>query len=195
MIESLIAKWGYLAVGIGTFLEGETVLIAGAAFSHRGLLSLPWVIVAAIVGSIAGDQLWFHVGQRFGERILRRNERWQRRAERVQGRLRRRGWIFVLGFRFIYGIRTVTPVFLGASGYPSTRFLLLNLVGGVVWAVSFGALGWALGASLEVLVARTVRIEEIVAATLAVGLALWLVHRHFFRRAQTEPPAPDEGDS
>jgi membrane protein DedA with SNARE-associated domain len=195
VIEALIARWGYLAVGVGTFLEGETVLIASSALAHRGLLSLPWVMIVAFVGSVSGDQFWFHIGRRFGAKIIRRRERWRRHSERVQRQLRRFGWVFVLGFRFVYGIRTVTPVFLGTTGYPSGRFLILNAIGGAIWAASFGTLGWALGASLELVISRTARIEEIVAATLVVVVAAWLVGRRFFRRSRTEPPSQTtEGD-
>ena len=40
-LEELIVRWGYLAIGFGVFLEGESVVILGGALAHRGLLSLP----------------------------------------------------------------------------------------------------------------------------------------------------------
>ena len=46
-LESIVDTYGYLAVLLGTFLEGETILVLGGFAAHRGYLALPWVIVAA----------------------------------------------------------------------------------------------------------------------------------------------------
>ena len=136
MLETLIVKWGYVAIAVGIFMEGESVLILGGALAHRGLLSLPLVMLTAFLSAFAGDQFWFHMGRRFGRPLLARHPKWQVRAGAVQTRLQRYGDIFVFGFRFIYGIRTVTPALLGMSEYPRARFAMLNLVGVAVWSVS-----------------------------------------------------------
>jgi membrane protein DedA with SNARE-associated domain len=41
MLESLIDTYGYPAVLVGTFFEGETVLVLGGFASHRGYLACP----------------------------------------------------------------------------------------------------------------------------------------------------------
>ena len=51
LLEELITTYGYAAVGIGSFLEGETVLVLGGLAAHRGYLELPWVIVYAFLGT------------------------------------------------------------------------------------------------------------------------------------------------
>jgi membrane protein DedA with SNARE-associated domain len=90
----------------------------------------------------------------------------------------------VFGFRFAYGLRTITPVVLGATGYPSGRFLVFNLLGASLWACVFGVLGFALGASLAQLLGRAGRVEEIAAAAALVTLALWALHRVIAARAR-----------
>jgi membrane protein DedA with SNARE-associated domain len=177
MLESLLARFGYWAVLIGSFFEGEAILIAGGALAHRGLLLLPWVMLAAFVGSVAGDQLWFQLGRRYGRPFLERRPAWQARVSTIQGWLDRYGNAFVFGFRFIYGIRSVTPAVLGASGYPHKRFVCLNLAGGAVWAVLVGAGGWALGAALTRLLERAAHAEELLGVGCAVVLAGWLAWR------------------
>ena len=87
-----------------------------------------------------------------------------------------------MGFRFVYGIRTVTPVFLGADGYPAGRFVALDVVGGLAWKLSLGGLGWALGASLETVLQRATRVEEVLGAAVAGAFALWVVARWVQRR-------------
>jgi membrane protein DedA with SNARE-associated domain len=148
MFETLILRWGYLAIGIGTFFEGESIVIAGGALAHRGLLSLPWVMVAAAVGSVSGDQFWFYMGRRFGAPLLTRRAHWRERVKRAQQFIQRWGTIYVLSFRFIYGVRTISPLLLGASHYPRLRYAVLNLIGGVTWACCFSAAGWGVGAGI-----------------------------------------------
>jgi membrane protein DedA with SNARE-associated domain len=182
MMESFLLRWGYLAIGAGTFFEGEAILIAGGALAHRGLLSLPLVMLAAFVGSVAGDQVWFQAGRRFGRPFIERRPRWKTRATRAEVWVARYGALFVFGFRFIYGIRTITPLFLGASAYSMKHFALLNVLGGAAWAVVFGGAGWALGASMETLLQRTTRLEELVGAVVVVAFGMWLVSRMVQRR-------------
>ena len=64
MIEELISRWGYLGFAVGTFFEGETVLVVGGALAHKGLMSLPGVALSAFMGSLLGDQFWFLIGWR-----------------------------------------------------------------------------------------------------------------------------------
>lgn len=182
MLEAFVARFGYLAIGVGTFLEGETVLLAGGAFAHKGLLSLPGVIVAAFAGSLAGDQLWFFIGRRYGRPFVERRPRWKAQAARIDGFLARFGTAFVLGFRFLYGLRSVTPLFLGASGYPALRFALFNAIGAAAWAVGFGVGGWALGATLATVLQRSVHVEEALLGAVVLVAAGWAASRALRRR-------------
>jgi membrane protein DedA with SNARE-associated domain len=185
MLEALIARWGYLAVVAGTALEGETILVAAGALAHRGDLSLPLVMLCAFAGSVAGDQLWFYVGRRYGEPFLKRRPAWNQRALGVQRYLLRFGDGFVVGFRFVIGFRSVTPALLGSSGFSPRRFAVLNVLGGAVWSVTVGGAGYALGAALAKLLARAARLEELLGLALAVALVAAAAWREWRRRAET----------
>lgn len=181
-MEEFIAHWGYLAILAGTFFEGEAVLLLAGAMAHSGLLSLPWVMVAAFTGSLLGDQLWFHVGQRYGKPFIAKRPHLAARTEAVQKWLHRYGMAFVISFRFMVGLRSVTPVLLGASDYPLRRFAPLNIVGGAVWAVCFGYAGYGMGAGLKAAMGRRPHIHEhaLIGITLALilaGLITWRVRR------------------
>lgn len=187
MLEALVVRWGYLAVVLGTFLEGETILVAAGALAHRGALSLPLVMLCAFAGSVAGDQLWFQLGHHYGPPLLDRHPAWKARAGAVQARLLRFGSFFVLGFRFIVGVRTVTPALLGASGYSRVRFAWLNALGGALWSVAVGAAGYALGAVVTRLLARAAHAEELLALALLVPLLLVTLWRVVRRRVARTP--------
>jgi membrane protein DedA with SNARE-associated domain len=149
------------------------------------VLSLPLVIGVAFAGSVAADQFWFHVGQRFGRPYIERKANLQRHARRIEAWLRRYGNAFVFIFRFLYGLRTVTPVVLGATGYPRARFVAINCLGAALWASVFGLAGWALGASIAQALGRAGRAEEIAAAAVIVTLGLWGAH-HLLRARKSE---------
>lgn len=188
MLESLIIRWGYLAIAFGIFLEGESVLILGGALAHRGLLSLPLVMATAFLSAFAGDQFWFQMGRRYGRPLIARHPKWLARVLAVQTRLERYGDVFVFGFRFIYGIRTVTPALLGMSEYPRSRFLVLNFFGVAVWSVAISYAGWALGAAFQQIMDRAVHVQKMVGIVLAAGLVAWLIYA-FIRRRRKQDPA------
>lgn len=122
----LLQQYGYLIVLLGTFLEGETILILGGFAAHRGYLSLPWVILIAFCGSLAGDQLWFFLGRRHGKAILKRNPFWQTRVRKVTDLFRRYHTPVIVAFRFFYGLRNLTPFVLGMTSVPAVRFFCLT---------------------------------------------------------------------
>ena len=71
-LEILVSAYGYPALFIGTFLEGETILVIAGFLAHRGYLELPWVIVIAFLGTFSGDQFYFWLGRTKGVRFLTR---------------------------------------------------------------------------------------------------------------------------
>ena len=58
-LQSIIENYGYAAILIGTFLEGETILVLAGLAAHQGYLELTGVIFSAFLGSLCGDQLFF----------------------------------------------------------------------------------------------------------------------------------------
>lgn len=173
-LEELVVRWGYLAIAAGIFFEGESVLILGGALAHRGLLSLPLVMLVAFLSAYAGDQFWFQMGRRYGRPVLERRPKWHARMAVVQSRLTRYGDVFVFGFRFIYGIRTVTPVLLGMSDYPRLRFAAINLAGVLVWSIAISYAGYALGAAFTTVMADAMQYQQRAGALIAGVLAVWL---------------------
>ena len=72
MLRDLVYHYGYLAIFIGPFLEGETILALGGFAAHQGLLQLHLVMLSAFCGSLLGDQLFFFIGRIYGNRILKK---------------------------------------------------------------------------------------------------------------------------
>ena len=176
MLESLIQQYGYLAIAVGTFAEGETVLLLGGFAAHRGYLDLAGVIAAAFVGSLCGDTLYFEIGRRKGMAFLERRPAWKKHVARVLTMVHSHQTLLILSFRFLYGIRTVAPFAIGASGVPLRRFLVLNVVSAALWASAFGTLGYLLGNTLQAVLGDIERYERGVFAAIvfaSIAIAAW----------------------
>ena len=184
MIEQFVQTWGYAAVFAGTFLEGESVLIAAGFAAHRGMLDLEIVFAVAAFGSFLGDQFCYLLGRRHGGRIMRRFPGFRRRAARVRVLLRRHQLPFILSVRFLYGLRVAGPIAIGMARIPWVRFLALNALGAVVWAILIGGAGYFFGAVLEVMLADLRRHEGwMLVAILGIGVCTAVVF--FLRRTET----------
>jgi len=191
-LESLIETFGYLAILIGTFLEGETILVLGGFAAHRGYLALPWVILAAFIGSLCGDQLFFYLGRKHSQMILAKRQSWKGRIERAQKLLDRFRTPLVLAFRFLYGLRTVAPFVIGMSPVPTRRFIFLNAVGALVWAVAIGSASYLFGHTMEIILGDIKHYElEFLGAIAVTGAAIWVLH--FYRRRKRRISATRTG--
>jgi Na+/H+-dicarboxylate symporter/membrane protein DedA with SNARE-associated domain len=187
--EQLIIDYGYWALLIGTFLEGETILLVAGFLAHQGLLDLHWVILAAFSGSFASDQTAFYIGRNGGMRLLARRPSWRDKTQRVFDLLYRHQLPIILGFRFVYGIRNVTPFAIGASGFPAHRFLVLNLFGALIWAISFAFIGYQTGAAIKPLFEFAKNYELAVVGLVLATVALFFLRS---RRLAKSTSASDE---
>jgi membrane protein DedA with SNARE-associated domain len=175
----LIHVYGYVAVLVGCFLEGETILLLGGVAAEQGYLALPGVIFAAFVGSFGGDQLFFHIGRRYGPEFIEGRPRLKKASIRLRGWIEKRETLLVLGFRFLYGFRSAAPFVFGASPIKRGRFAVLNAVGAAAWATVVGYGGYLAGDTFASFLAHFERYELLflVMAALAAGFWLWSRYR------------------
>lgn len=186
----LVQQYGYIVVAIGTFFEGETVLVLGGLAAQLGYLELPWVIVSAFGGTVCGDQLYFFIGRHHGRAMLAKRPHWQRRAQRIFRILHRHQNLLLLGFRFLYGLRTITPFVVGMSEVSTMRFVLLNILSAAVWAIAVGVLGYVFGSAIETVLGDIKHYEvAILLSVAAAAAAAWGVST--WRRRRSEGAAAE----
>ena len=178
-VNYLLATYGYWAIFIGCLLEGETILILGGMAAHQHVLKLLPVIGYASLAGMLGDQLLFWAGRYFGERLLPRLHKQQAAIDKVTSLIQHHPTVSIFSVRFLYGMRLVGPMVIGASKVSPLKFVCINLVGAVVWATLFASAGYWAGEFLQRVLGdlKPYRLPialGVVALVVAVGLI-----RHF----------------
>jgi membrane protein DedA with SNARE-associated domain len=195
-LESIIETYGYVALFFGTMIEGEAVLLIAAFMAHRGYLALHWVIAVAFFASVTIDHLLFQLGRTRGQAFLEKHPGWKPRVARVRRILERHHGVLVPALRFLFGLRTATPFTIGMSGVSLKRFALLDAIGAIAWASTYGTLGYVFGVTAERLFTNVQKYELwIVTGALLSGGALWAgryAWQHFRARVSQPPLSGDE---
>jgi membrane protein DedA with SNARE-associated domain len=184
ILEYLIRTYGYWALLAGTFFEGETILMLGGLIAKLGYLDLSLVMVVAFIGSFSGDQFYFLVGRLKGAELLARHPKWHGRVAKVHCYCERYQDLIMLGFRFVYGIRIMTPFVLAMSPKIKTgRFIIFNAIGAALWSAVVAGGGYLFGHALE-LVLNDIKHYEvwIMIGASAIGLVIWLLHLYRSRK-------------
>ena len=186
-LAPLLHQYGYVLIFLGTLAEGETLLMLGGYFAHRGYLDLGGVIATSFIAAVCGDQLFFHLGRRHAKGLL---ERFPRLRDKVNVALRRvedHQVKVVLSMRFLWGLRIALPVALGLTNMSARRYLLVNLVSAAIWSTVFSLAGYGVSRVLSQVIGNLHHYEWWIAGGLlliAVIAAAW----HFGR-----PHRPDDG--
>jgi len=181
--EFLLHRFGYLAVFVGTFLEGETILVMAGFFAERGYLQIIGVVLVAAAGAYSGHVFWFWLGRTQGVRLLDRFPKMRRHFGRGIRIFERYGAPAIFITQWLYGLRVTCAVIIGISRVSVVKFLLLEAVTCLTWALAIGALGYYFGRAVESLLGRAAHIERWgLLVLIVVGLAIWAYHQIKERR-------------
>ncbi len=145
----IVSQYGYVAVGVGCFFEGEIAVFAGMIAVHEHAMTIHGVFLAALVATFLGDNLWFQIGRLFGRTALIRRPHYRVKVMRVEYLVDRFGAPVMIGFRFFYGLRYVTPFVLASLGIASWRFAFYDAIAVFIWAVAISVAGYYLAGVAE----------------------------------------------
>ncbi len=183
--ESLLQDFGYLAVFVGTFLEGEAILVTAGFFASRQYLD-PFIVgVVAFAGAFLGHCFWFWLGRAHGVRLLDRFPRMKRHFGKGVRVFERYGVTAIILTQWLYGLRITCAVIIGMSRIAVLRFLFFQAISCALWAAVITAAGYYFGRAIERVLGRVEHIEKyglVIIAAIAVGFWLW--HRYKERREE-----------
>ncbi len=171
-LPALIAHYGYAAVFAGTVFEGETVLVLAGYSAHRGYLDFAAVTGVAWLGAVAGDEFFFWLGRRHGQRLLARRAALRGRVDAALRLIEAHPAAIVLTMRFMWGLRMALPIAIGLGRMSWRRFAALNALSAALWAPLVAVVGWSFGALLTTHAAALHRYEHWVMAAIAAAALL-----------------------
>jgi len=122
----------------GLPLPSAPWLLAAGALSATGKLSPMLAIGVTALAAVMADSLWFYVGRRGGQRVLRLFCRLSLSRASCVGRTKslfgRYGLQALVAAKFLPGLGAVMPPLAGALGMSTRRFLLFDGLGALFYA-------------------------------------------------------------
>lgn len=194
-LTPLISHWGYLAIflfvllgNLGLPVPEESILVLAGYLTWQEDLRLPLVLLVGILSAVAGDNLGYWIGRRYGQKGI---ERYGQRVLLTHARMEatrrfvtRYGPFGVFAARFIPGLRFMAGPLAGSAGLRPPVFMIANALGAALYVPALVAAGYAVGYGLGDYVKqfeRTVgKIEHVVliaAILLTAGLLGWRMLR------------------
>ncbi len=137
--------WFYPITFIWAFFEGETFLIFAGFFASQDMLSLVPLIFCAWAGTTLGDFFFFMLGRHYGKKLLTKMPKLAKGQKEVIHWITKHDVVFILTYRYIYGLRNISAIAIGTSNMSGLRFLILNMCGALIWAISFACGGYLFG--------------------------------------------------
>jgi membrane-associated protein len=158
-LKQLITTFGYLGVWaivfaesgllIGFFLPGDSLLFtAGFVASQPNTINIWTLIFGAFVCAVAGDNVGYATGHRWGRRLFQKEDSWlfkKEYLEKTENFYEKHGKKAVLMARFMPIIRTFAPIVAGVAAMKYKTFISYNLIGGFLWTFGITLMGYYLG--------------------------------------------------
>lgn len=179
ILKEYLEIHGYWVLFVGTFLEGEAILLLAGFLAFRGYLDVLGVICTAWAGSFIGDQFYFYLGRFKGRGLLQRFHSIARKFREALKLIEKYGIFVAFISRFTYGFRIVLPIILGITNLPPRTFLWINLVSALIWAAAFSLAGYVFGKSASLVLDNVGNYEQYLLIILFGFICMaWCVHAY-----------------
>lgn len=146
-LMKLVSTYGLFALFVGTFIEGEGVLIVVGILTGEGLFNPFSVWLTASLGAWLGHLFWFLIGRKFGSNYLL--PRFKERVAIIDQVVRSHPKTAIFVLQYLYGVRIIGAIALGLTKLSFGRFLFYEAANCLVWAAAVGGVGYILGEAVK----------------------------------------------
>ncbi|MDX8406391.1 MAG: VTT domain-containing protein [Mariprofundus sp.] len=133
--RNLIDQYGYLAIFISMFIEGELFLLAASVLVSNGLLQTHWVITYAALGTFVAHMIFFAIGRWQGMELIDRLPFLRRHYPKANVLMDKYANWSVFICQYLYGMRLISAVLFGCSTITTIRFAMLQLINCITWSL------------------------------------------------------------
>ena len=130
------------------FLPGDSMLFAAGTIAAVGDMNIFVLIGLLIVAAVLGDFVNFEIGKHFGQKLFSNpNSKIFKQSylQQTHDYYEKYGGRTIIIARFIPIVRTFAPFVGGMGNMNYAQFARYNIVGAVLWVVSFTTLGYFFG--------------------------------------------------
>ena len=161
-------------------------LLAMGALAAAGKINVALALVSSVCASLLADFIWYGLGRWRGDQVLRllckislEPDSCVRRTENVFLRYGVRSLIFA---KFVPGLSTVAPPLAGMIGVSLPRFAGYSALAALLWAGTWGGLGYFAGETLQQVTDQSGRVGRILFAFVAACLVVYVIVKWIQRR-------------
>ena len=129
------------------FLPGDSILFAVGALSALSYFKIFNIYIHLLIAAILGDTVNYWIGHKIGPKIFSIDTRFIKKEylEKTKRFYEKHGGKTIILARFVPIIRTFAPFVAGVGVMNYSKFLLFNVIGGVLWITLFLFLGYFFG--------------------------------------------------
>ena len=130
-----------------------------------------------MLASYIGHVVFYFLGKTSSVWILEKFPSLKIKIEQAEYIIRRYETLSLFITQYVFGIRLASALSFGILDMKISKFLILQLISCLVWAILFAALGYWVGSSLDSLIKN---IERALLLILFLGIAFAFAGRKFF---------------
>ena len=130
------------------FLPGDSLLFVVGAMCGTGLMHYGWSVGLLLAAAILGNQSNYTIGRYIGPKVFQwEDSRWfnKKAFNQAHAFYEKYGGITIVAARFMPFLRTFAPFVAGVAQMTRARFVLFDVVGGVLWVVGIVSIGYFFG--------------------------------------------------
>lgn len=184
MIEGLYESCGYLASFLGTFIEGEILLLTSVISAKLGYFNFFGGLLAAFFGAFLRDSIQFLIVKKQGKKLLAKKPKLQLKLDNASGWFNKNPTLYLMVYRMMYGFSTVVIMLSGLKENISySKFALYSAISIGIWIIIIGGFGYfCANMMIEQLNLLGEYAPQVIGVLTIIGLGYWF----FVKRPEEE---------
>ncbi len=178
-MNELFETCGYIASFLGTFIEGEILLLTSVISSKLGYFNYFGGMMAAFFGAFLKDSIKFMLVKKYGKKLLKNKPDLHSKLNSTSIWFEKRPYFYMTFYRIMYGFGTPILMLSGLKDISYGRFAFHSAISVLLWIALIGGIGYFCA---EIMVENLNFLKEHAIEMIGILVVLGLLHWFFFKR-------------